>query len=325
MTAPEDHAFDPEAVETTDAAPAPVETPSPDQLELFALDRQAPKAVLLTTTSGDEAAAVNLERMLKGLLRQVEGGANVVSIILVQQDEAQTEALRAKLNPPSFVEMIAAGRRMSLSAARNVMLTYAAETNLIASDDVVAFPDDDSWYPEDLLGKVQYLFASDPFFDFFFCRYGETTETCHLSRINQAPRTQCVITNASSNTIFVRGRVANLVGGFDEDLGVGAKHKSGEDLDYALRAFHQADQRAFLDAQIVGHRDKNPAIRAKYYRGSLLVLSRYALRSSSAAFALFRKLAVGALFVATLRLSAREFASLIWLAAEELGRGEKSA
>lgn len=295
----------------------------PSELD-FELDHHAPKVVLLTTTSGDEDAVANLERMLKGLRQQAEGGANLCSIILVQKDEAETETLKARLDPPPFVEMIPCGGRMSLSAARNVMLGYAAEAGLIASDDVVAFPDDDSWYRPGFLTKIQYLFTSDPFFDFFFCRYGSAPVACHLSRCKDAPSAQTVITNASSNTIFVRGRLANLIGGFDEELGVGAKYKSGEDLDYALRAFFHADQRAYLDAAVVGHRDKNPAIRAKYFRGSLLVLSRYAATSMAMAVALLRKLAVGALLVATFRLGAGEYCGSIRTAIGALGRGERN-
>ena len=326
MTAPEDQAPEFEAQDETHAAAQEFASAIAGPASpVAAFEPGAAKAVLLTTTSGDEGAVANLERMLDGLRAQARSGANFVSLILVQQDEAATEALRVRLNPPAHVELVPGGGRMSLSAARNALLTIVAERGLVASDDVVAYPDDDSWYPEGFLSSVQYLFANDPFFDFFFCRYGEQTEECHLSRLNEAPSTQCVVSNASSNTIFVRGRLANLMGGFDEKLGVGAEHKSGEDLDYALRAYHRAVQRGYLSAQLVGHRDKNPGIRAKYYRGSLLVLSRYAMKSAGAMTALLRKLAVGGMFILTRRLRMREFAASIWLAAEELGRGEKSS
>lgn len=324
MTAPDDQAPQAEATQEN-AAPqhAIGAEPSVRRRIDFELDHVEPKVALFTTTSGDEASVENLERMLAGLRLQAEGGARLCSVILVQQDEEATRALAERLNPPEFVEMIAGGGRMSLSAARNAMLSLAADRRLIASDDVVAFPDDDSWYPKGLLTKIQYLFACDPFFDFFFCRYGSKPVECHLSRAEDAPSAQTVISNASSNTIFVRGRVANLLGGYDEDLGVGAKHKSGEDLDYALRAFLGADQSAYIAAPLVGHRDKNPAIRAKYFRGSLLVISRYAAKSSAMALALLRKLATGALLMATFRLGPREYFSSIWLAASEFGVGAK--
>ncbi|MEM9724348.1 MAG: hypothetical protein AAF909_02660 [Pseudomonadota bacterium] len=285
-----------------------------------ALAAKDPKVVLFTTTSGDAAAEEMLARMIDGLRMQAGSGAILQSFVLVQQNAALTKALRDRLDPPHFVTFIAGGGRMSLSAARNKMLSHAFEHDLIAPDDVVAFPDDDSWYPAELLSKIQYLFASDPFFDFFFCRYASTTDMCLLSRCAPGPTAQTVISNASSNTIFVRGRLAVLLGGFDETLGVGAKHRAGEDLDYAIRAFLGADQSSYLDAALVGHRDKDPKISAKYFGGSLLVLSRYGLLSRALLGAFLRKLGVGGLFMLTGRLGPANLFRSITVALGQFGR-----
>lgn len=283
-----------------------------------------PIFVLFTTTSGDAEALKALKRMVHGLRTQSDEGAKIDATLLVQQDAAGTEAVARAIDAPPFLRVVSGGRRMSLSAARNQMLELAARERLIGADDVVAFPDDDSWYPSGLLRRIEAAFLSDPFFDLFFCRYGSAPVDAENAPRRKNPRAATVVTHASSNTLFVRGRLAAELGDFDEDLGVGTANKSGEDLDYALRAHFRGDQTAFIDAPLVGHRDKDAGVRARYYRGSLLVLARYACASGEMLRLFLRKVLIGFYFIGKKQLGFGEVASAVGAALGGIGRSAKS-
>lgn len=281
--------------------------------------------VLLTTTSGaSDQEVAYCRRMIAGLRAQEADGVAVLSVLLVQQDAAITAEFIEAIEPPSYMHVISAGARMPLSDARNRMLEICEREKLIGANDILAYPDDDSWYPPQLLKRIQNLFEKNPFCDFFFCCYGSEPLEAELGQLISNPSSAAVVTHASSNTIFVRGRIANEIGGFDPELGVGTKNKSGEDLDYAIRAHFAADQSAFSPLKLVGHRDKDPAIRAKYYRGSLIVLGRYALLSGGMLWLFLRKLAIGAVFGVLLRLSPGELFSAIGAALWSFGRGKSA-
>ncbi len=74
-------------------------------------------------------------------------------------------------------------------------------------------------------------------------------------RRGNQPALQTIISRASSNTTYYRGRVILAVGDFDENLGVGAPYNGGEDTDYALRASYVARSTSFLDAKVIGSPD----------------------------------------------------------------------
>ena len=121
-----------------------------------------------------------------------------------------------------------------LSKARNAGLQRV-------TGDVIAFPDDDCWYPKEFLETVAQLLngqpqldgctgrARDPDTGNSFGRWGDST----------APVTRdTVFESAVSFTIFLRKTVTDRVGKFDETLGVGSGTKwgSGEETDYLIRS-----------------------------------------------------------------------------------------
>ena len=171
---------------------------------------------------------------------------------------------------------------------------------------MVAFPDDDCWYPAGFLRQVVELFGRQTELDFWICRYGSQPVVESFAHVRPAlARTREVVRNASSNTMFLRGRVVGSIGGFDERLGVGTPMGGSEDLDYALRASQASRQTAYLDSVLVGHRDKSPEIRARYYRSSLTVLARHARHGARSEF--LRKIAVGAYLVLRNELAAKDY------------------
>jgi len=115
-----------------------------------------------------------------------------------------------------------------LSKARNLGMTSI-------TGDVIAFPDDDCWYPPELLQEVASFLKNNPYLDGLTgCTANENywdKESGRLTQFNVWKR-------AISYTVFLRRSVIEKVGIFDETLGVGAgtSWKSGEETDYIIRA-----------------------------------------------------------------------------------------
>lgn len=135
------------------------------------------------------------------------------------------------------VERVPASR--GLSHARN-----AALPRLEA--DLVAFPDDDCTYPDDLLERVAQRFEDDASLGGLTGRDDRgtwPTDRTALTRDN-------VWNRAISFTIFLRSDVVRSVGTFDERLGL--PHSSGEEIDYLIRAI-DSGVRIQYDPELVVH------------------------------------------------------------------------
>lgn len=255
------------------------------------------KILLISTADAAGSRMALFDRMVQSIAASVKnlpGDALTLCILFQNCTEDRLAALRANL--PAFVECSAVGRLIPLSVARNMLLRPKLAAGAVNADTIVAFPDDDAWYPGGFLSGVVALFRNRAEIDFWFCRYGAAPRIADWSapELMLASRS-AVVRKSSSNTIFVRGSVAAAVGEFDEKLGVGTALASAEDVDYALRSFKVARLSVLRDEILVGHRDKLQELRGKYYPGSLFVLARYARQGGAREF--LRKLAVGVYLV----------------------------
>jgi len=264
--------------------------------------------ILVSTTDMRGGRSDVRDRMLQALIESERalGGDRTVLALLLQNCAAEELPAFAKALP-AFVRPVAVAGRVPLSTARNILLRRLATEGAIETDTLVAFPDDDCWYPPGFLVQVATLFARNPQLDFWFCRYASTPGQARFAEDEPGvARTAEIVRNASSNTIFMRGRVVNAIGEFDEGLGVGTPMGGAEDLDYVLRARRAARRTAYCDAALVGHRDKSRQLLARYYASSLLVLARHARSGVSSEF--HRKIAVGIYYALRRRLTLLEFA-----------------
>lgn len=120
-------------------------------------------------------------------------------------------------------------RIKGLSKARNIGLN-------VAEGDVIAFPDDDCWYPEGLLGKVMSKFLTDPYDGFSGMCIDENglMSVTKFSNKTEIIGKNNVFQTTSSITFFVRRKKEFFM---DETLGVGSEMKfgAGEDIDFMLR------------------------------------------------------------------------------------------
>lgn len=248
--------------------------------------------VLITTSNASAGRSDELQRMLDSVVRTARSRPDLpITLLLLLQDVPSDRTPLGAF--PDFVDVSRVPNRLSLSAARNILLKRAASRGLIGPDTVVGFPDDDCWYPDGVLARVAAEFERAPQLDLWFCRYASRPTAADEAPARRA-RTREVIRQASSNTMFVRGRALRSGLLFDEELGVGTPAGSAEDTEFALRVHLLRRQTRYADQALIGHRDKNAAMRARYYRGGLVAIARHARRRHRVAGELCRKIGVGA-------------------------------
>jgi hypothetical protein len=266
------------------------------------------QVVLVSTTDLASPRRDVLDRMLASMIASTrELPEDQVTLAMLFQNCAD-----GRLPPlPPFAVGLAIDRRVSLSAARNQVLNQLARAgHAFDADTVIAFPDDDCWYPPGLLRQVVGLFRREARLDLWFCRYAPQPVPATLDGRPLAPAPmRDIVRQASSNTIFLRGSVVAALGPFDEQLGVGTPLGGAEDLDYALRAAARSRLAACTAEPLVGHRAKNAQLRARYYMSGLLVLARHLRRGTMAEF--LRKIAVGLYLVLRRELSPALFVSAL--------------
>ena len=166
-----------------------------------------------------------------------------------------------------------------LSRARNVGLRHA-------EGQVLAFPDDDCWYPPDLLERIAGILQAHPHWDGVTGRAVDPEGRPSSSRWDRraGPVTRMnVWGRAISITLFLRRRVVVRVGEFDETLGTGSPGPwgSGEETDYLLRALQHGFSIYYLPNISVYHasprRDAKQALAYGMGMGRLLRVYRYPL------------------------------------------------
>ncbi len=253
------------------------------------------KIVLFTTSVIGREIPNSLKALLKSIERQKSAlpDMDVVHFVLLQNAASLEESDFAF---PPFVRLLTTDQKLSLSAARNRMLAEAAEH--LTQDNLVAFPDDDCWYPMGSLAAIAQRFRHKSVLDFFFCRYSSSAKEWNGAWSIATAKARDVVRNASSNTVFFRGSLVREIGGFCESLGVGTPNNGGEDIEYALRAYGRARVSQFLDLDIVGHRDKNSSLRPKYFKGNLIAIRTHRVLSAPVFYEYLRKVLIGILITA---------------------------
>lgn len=251
---------------------------------------------------GTVGRTVELERFLDALAAQSMPDFEL--IIVDQNEEAVLSPLLAKYPHLPRLRHLRVGFR-GLSRARNAGLA-------LARGEIVAFPDDDCWYPPDLLERIDAFFSSRP----------ECHGVCGRSedgqgRPNQIPwpaqpavlSSRSVWKCAISYTVFLRADAVRSVGMFDESLGVGAGTPwgSGEETDFLLRALAHGYCLRYEPSYSVCHPslstvdDAALLHRARSYgRGMGYVLRKHGTPVWFCAWMLFRALGGAALALATL-------------------------
>jgi glycosyltransferase involved in cell wall biosynthesis len=188
------------------------------------------------------------ERLLASLERQTH---SAFRIVLVDQNDDERLAELIRRHPTLEIEHVHAKR--GLSRARNAGLARL-------SADVIAFPDDDCMYPDDLLERVAHRFAADPSLGGLTGRVADLTGRASQSwPLSPSELTRENMWNrAISFTIFLRASVVVAVGRFDEELGLGSGRawSSGEETEYLVRAVDAGARIEYDPELLVPHDEK---------------------------------------------------------------------
>jgi len=203
-----------------------------------------------------------LERFLSSLDSQSNRAFELVVV-----DQNKDQRLAPILEPyQKKLSILHCVSRSGLSRARNVGLEHATGS-------VVSFPDDDCWYPPDLLERVALFFCDHPEMAGLSGRLADRPrqvgESCAEDQKNiGAPRFDRraglldkanVWRRTCSVTLFLKSSVVGEVGEFDESLGLGAGTlwAGGEDIDYPLRAL-KAGFRIYYSPDLVVFHPTSP-------------------------------------------------------------------
>ena len=192
-------------------------------------------------------------------------------IIFLQSLESQTyknfELIVLDQNAGDFITEIIEGFQKHLDIKYIKSSEWGLSLNrneglIIADGDIIAFPDDDCEYPEDILEKVVKFFEENKEYKIFSCRtlervtdYGTgvmATEEAEITYSN-------VEETVKSITFFVNYKLEDLIL-FDADLGVGAYFGSGEETDYVLELLHKGFRGKYFPDEIIYH----PAKKGNY-------------------------------------------------------------
>ena len=185
-----------------------------------------------------------LSRFLDSLVAQSHKGVRVI-VVDQNPDDRLNDALDGVR-----LDVLRLRSEPGLSRARNAALEHVTA-------DVVAFPDDDCLYPEGLLRLVAERLAARQELDGLTGRVADAAGLSSASwETDRALLTRANLWNrASSATVFLRRRVVEGVGRFDEQLGLGSgtPWHSGEEIDYLLRALGVGARIEYDPSLVVEH------------------------------------------------------------------------
>jgi glycosyltransferase involved in cell wall biosynthesis len=168
-------------------------------------------------------------RLLESLRRQTFRSFEVV--LVDQNEDGRLDDLVDRFADLPILHVRAV---RGLSHARNVGLDYTC-------GDIVAFPDDDCWYPPTLLAEVATLIRLRRDVEIVSGRTvdeaGSSSVSVFDDRAQPVSRSN-FLRCGNSNTLFFRRETLARIGPFDTKLGVGAPtiFGSGEEADILLRA-----------------------------------------------------------------------------------------
>jgi len=156
-------------------------------------------------------------------------------IVVDQNEEGYLTPLLSQYSKE--FEIIHLRSKPGLSKARNIGIPAA-------TGQIIGFPDDDCFYDSKTLFGINEIFSSNALIGVLkavhsppeSCCEGKDVSINYLRQVSN--RFSLMLGQWISFVIFFKREIIEKVGGFDENMGVGAEsvYNSGEETDYLLRA-----------------------------------------------------------------------------------------
>jgi len=203
-----------------------------------------PEFSLIVATKG---RADELGRLIRSLDEQQY--ADYELIIVDQNDDDRLLPVIESSAYPHKISHLRCGT--GASRARNVGIKHAC-------GQILAFPDDDCWYPPNLLKSVSEWFHANPAYDMLSVTSRDDDgrkscnrwfqQSCDIALIN-------VYRTSAAATYFIRATERVLSIRYDEGIGPGAAtpYLGGEDSDYVLALLHAGVRGRFEAKWHIGH------------------------------------------------------------------------
>lgn len=210
-----------------------------------------------------------VDRMLESLTRQKY--KNFELVVVDQNPEGFLSDIIEKYSGKINIKYINTNIK-GLSKARNIGLKHIQGA-------IVAFPDDDCVYFEDTLLKVQNYFLSNEDIDFITGKEINDIKYKHIDKKIKINKYNIWL-HSISFTIFMRKKIVDKVGFFDEQLGVGSgtEYGSGEETDYLLRGLENTGLGVNVSEIVIMHPRPDYANAKKafqYSKGRMYVLRKH--------------------------------------------------
>ncbi|CAB3389563.1 glycosyltransferase family 2 protein [Kyrpidia spormannii] len=212
--------------------------------------------VLATVNRIDE-----LKRFLSHLSNQ-----NYSDLELIVVDQNRDDRLVPLVKEyEQFFHIVHIRSAKGLSRARNVGLKYV-------TGEIIAFPDDDCWYPDGLLAKIAAYFIANPDYHGLLVASVDPKGRRTMVKGEAKPVAidrRNVLWTAVSYTMFFRRDAVKSAGGFDEGLGVGADTPwgAGEETDYVLRMLKKGNRLWYTPDLAVVHPQSEITLQRAYSYG----------------------------------------------------------
>lgn len=198
---------------------------------------------LIVGTLGREP---ELRRLLESLREQSYRDFEVLLV-----DQSGGESIAALLEDFTDLPIRRVVSERGLSRARNLALP-------LAKGKIVAFPDDDCWYPPHLLAQIEESFQLSPEQDGLSVRVTDEAGRCSAGGYMSPHQAQLQKSNiwrmlVSPSFFLRRAAIGDLR--FDERLGAGSESPlgSGEETDFVLRLLETGAQVAYDGTLTVFH------------------------------------------------------------------------
>ncbi len=267
-----------------------------------------PAQLAVDLVIGTVGRRLELERFLESVAGQTYRNVRVI-VVDQNEDDRLDPVLRRHEGRLSILRLRSS---RGLSRARNIGLAEV-------SGDVVAFPDDDCWYPDRLIEDVVQLLTEHSEWAGLSVRARDShgRSSSMLWDRSAGPIGRYTIwRRAISFGIFLRSSAVEAAGGFAEDLGQGSGTGwgSGEESDYLLRILDSGLRVQYEPSLHVCHESPMPALtkadRRKAYEYGLghgHVLRVHGYPAWFVAFRVAQLLGASALFAAKTRLGMAQY------------------